>query len=101
MSEFKYPDHTTYLRSNDKYESSKPPPFTGNCGKLLDSTPDEGRVALWFNEKKGIDKDVYIKAIKYLMKNTQSIKLQSEESNGAYRKAERSVEGDDLPWLDD
>ena len=101
MSEFKYPDHTTYLRSNDKYESSKHPPFTGNCGKLLASTPDEGRVALWFNEKKGIDKDVYIKAIKYLMKNTKSIKLQSEESNSAYRKAERSVEGDDLPWLDD
>ena len=101
MPEFKYPDHTTYLRSNDKYESSKHPPFTGNCGKLLDSTPDEGRVALWFNEKKGIDKDVYLKAIKYLMKNTQSIKLQSEESNSAYRKAERSVEGDDLPWLDD
>ena len=101
MPEFKYPDHTTYLRSNDKYESSKHPPFTGNCGKLLDSTPDEGRVALWFNANKEVDSDVYLKAIKYLMKNTKSIKLQSEESNSAYRKAERSVEGDDLPWLDD
>ena len=101
MSEFKYPDLTTYLRANDKYESAKHPPFTGNCGKLLNSTPDEGRVALWFNANKEIDNDVYLKAIKYLMKNTKSIKLQSEESNNAYKKAERSVEGDDLPWLDD
>ena len=101
MTEFTFPDQTTYLRTNDKYESTKHPPFTGNCGKLLNSTPDEGRVALWFNEKKGVDEDTYRKTIRWLMKNTKSIKLQSEESNGAYRKAERTVEGDDLPWLDD
>ena len=99
MTEFTYPDQTTYLRSNDKYESAKHPPFKGNCGKLLNSTPDEGMVALWFNEKKGVDRDTYQKAINFLMKNTQSIKLKSEESNGAYRKAERTVEGDDLDFL--
>ena len=100
MTEFEYPDNTTYLTINDKYESAKHPPFTGNCGKLLGSRPSENEIALWFNEKKGVDKDSYVKAIKYLIKNTRSIKLQSEESNGAYRKAERTVEGDDLPWDD-
>ena len=99
MAEFTYPDQTTYLTMNDKYESAKHPPFKGNCGKLLNSTPDEGEGALWFNEKSGVDRTTYQKAIKFLMKNTQSIKLQSEESNGAYRKAERSVEGDDLDFL--
>ena len=99
MTEFKYPDQTTYLTINDKYESAKHPPFTGDCGKLLDSTPDEHRIALWFNEKSGVDRTTYQKAIKFLIKNTKSIKLQSEESNGAYRKAERTVEGDDLDFL--
>ena len=100
MTEFTYPDQTTYLTMNDKYESAKHPPFKGNCGKLLNSTPDEGEVALWFNEKSGVDRTTYQKAIKFLMKNTKSIKLKSEESNGAYRKSERTVEGDDLDFLE-
>ena len=45
-------------------------------------------------------RDTYQKAINFLMKNTQSIKLKSEESNGAYRKSERTVEGDDLAFLE-